>query len=106
MPHVIVKLWKGKSEAQKIQLTEAITEKVCEILKYEDTSVSVAIEEFDPGRMGRSGVQARYRAREGKALQRTRLRRFRVIEGLRKIFSKRFPDRPSRRAERALLRAQ
>jgi len=45
MPHVIVKLWPGKSEQQKKQLAEAITKDVMEVLHYGAESVSVAIEE-------------------------------------------------------------
>lgn len=43
MPHVIVKLWPGKSEQQKTRLAEAITKDVTEILHYGDESVSVAM---------------------------------------------------------------
>ena len=45
MPHVIVKLWPGKSEQQKRRLAAAITREVTAILNYGDESVSVAIEE-------------------------------------------------------------
>ena len=45
MPHVIVKLWPGKSEQQKTRLAEKITEDVMEVLNYEEESVSVAFEE-------------------------------------------------------------
>jgi 4-oxalocrotonate tautomerase len=45
MPHVIVKLWPGKSEQQKARLAEAITKNVTEVLNYGEESVSVAIEE-------------------------------------------------------------
>jgi 4-oxalocrotonate tautomerase len=45
MPHVIVKLWPGKSEQQKARLAEAITKSVMDILHYGDESVSVAMEE-------------------------------------------------------------
>jgi len=45
MPHVIVKLWPGKSEKQKAELAEAITRDVMKILHYGDESVSVALEE-------------------------------------------------------------
>jgi len=45
MPHVIVKLWPGKSEQQKIRLAERITKDVMEILHYGEESVSVAMEE-------------------------------------------------------------
>jgi 4-oxalocrotonate tautomerase len=48
MPHVIVKLWPGKSERQKTRLAEAITRSVTEILHYGEESVSVAIEEITP----------------------------------------------------------
>ncbi len=45
MPHVIVKLWPGKSEKQKARLTEAIVKDVMNVLNYGEESVSVAIEE-------------------------------------------------------------
>ena len=48
MPHVIVKLWPGKSEQQKTCLAEAITRDVMSILHYGDESVSVAMEEVRP----------------------------------------------------------
>ncbi len=45
MPHVIVKLWPGKSEQQKRRLAEAITRDITTVLHYGDDSVSVALEE-------------------------------------------------------------
>jgi 4-oxalocrotonate tautomerase len=48
MPHVIVKLWPGKSEQQKTQLAEAITKDVMRIFRYDQDAVSVAIEEVTP----------------------------------------------------------
>jgi 4-oxalocrotonate tautomerase len=45
MPHVIVKLWPGKSEEQKTQLSEEIVKDVMSVLKCKEESVSVAIEE-------------------------------------------------------------
>ena len=45
MPHVIVKMWPGKSEKQKARLADAITRDVMEILNYGEESVSVAIQE-------------------------------------------------------------
>jgi 4-oxalocrotonate tautomerase len=45
MPHVIVKLWPGKSEQQKIRLAEEIVKDVMNVLNYGEESVSVAIEE-------------------------------------------------------------
>lgn len=47
MPHVIVKLWPGKTEKQKKQLAEEITQSVMRILDYGDESVSVAMEEIE-----------------------------------------------------------
>jgi 4-oxalocrotonate tautomerase len=47
MPHVIVKLWPGKSEQQKRRLAQAITRDVMDVLNYGDESVSVAFEEVD-----------------------------------------------------------
>ena len=48
MPHVIVKLWPGKSERQKARLSEAIVKDVMNILNYGEESVSVAMEEVKP----------------------------------------------------------
>jgi 4-oxalocrotonate tautomerase len=45
MPHVVVKLWPGKSEQQKMQLAEEITKALMTVLQYGEESVSVAIEE-------------------------------------------------------------
>ena len=45
MPHVIVKMWPGKSEKQKARLADAITRDVMDILNYGEESVSVAIHE-------------------------------------------------------------
>ena len=45
MPHVVVKLWPGKSEQQKARLAEEIAKSVMTILHYGEESVSVAIEE-------------------------------------------------------------
>jgi len=45
MPHVIVKLWPGKTEGQKTELAEAITKDVMRILHYGEESVSVGFEE-------------------------------------------------------------
>jgi len=46
MPHVIVKLWPGKSEQQKTRLAGKITKDVMDVLNYGDESVSVAFEEI------------------------------------------------------------
>ena len=48
MPHVIVKLWPGKSEQQKTRLAEEIVKDVMNVLNYGEESISVAIEEVKP----------------------------------------------------------
>jgi len=48
MPHVIVKLWTGKTAKQKTQLAEEITEAVMRTLNYGEEAVSVAFEEIAP----------------------------------------------------------
>ncbi len=48
MPHVIVKLYPGRTEAQKKQLADEIVKDVAAIAKCEAKSVSVAFEEVDP----------------------------------------------------------
>ena len=46
MPHVIVKLWPGKSDQQKARLAAKIAEDVMDVLNYGEESVSVAFEEI------------------------------------------------------------
>jgi ribosomal protein S18 acetylase RimI-like enzyme len=48
MPHVIVKLYPGRSEEQKKQLAVEIVKSVVEIAVCEEKSVSVAFEEVEP----------------------------------------------------------
>ena len=48
MPHVVVKLWPGKSEQQKIQLAEAIVKDLMSVMHSGEQSISVAIEEIKP----------------------------------------------------------
>ena len=45
MPHVIVKLWPGKSEQQKTRLADKIAKDVMDVLNYGEESVSVGFEE-------------------------------------------------------------
>jgi 4-oxalocrotonate tautomerase len=47
MPHVIVKLFPGRSEDQKIKLADEIAKDVVAIAKCDEKSVSVAFEEID-----------------------------------------------------------
>ncbi len=48
MPHVIVKLYAGRSEQQKRRLAEEITKSVTSVLKLDADSVSVGIEDVRP----------------------------------------------------------
>ena len=48
MPHVIVKLWPGKSQQQKQRLANAITKDVMDHLGNGEESISVAFEEVSP----------------------------------------------------------
>ena len=48
MPHIIVKLYPGRSEEQKKRLVEEIVKDVVTIAKCEEKAVSVAIKEVDP----------------------------------------------------------
>lgn len=45
MPHVVVKLWPGKSEEQKRRLAEEIVKDVMTVLNSKEESVSLAFEE-------------------------------------------------------------
>ena len=47
MPHVIVKLYPGRSKEQKQKLAEAIAKDIVAIAKCDHKSVSVAIEEIE-----------------------------------------------------------
>lgn len=48
MPHIIVKLYPGRTEDQKNQLAAKIVKDVVEISGCEEKVVSVAFEEVDP----------------------------------------------------------
>ena len=48
MPHVIVKLYQGRSEEQKARLAAQIVKDVVNVLDSADESVSVAIEDVKP----------------------------------------------------------
>lgn len=48
MPHVAIKLFPGKTEEQKTQLTEAIRQSMLSIFKSTDESISITFEEIDP----------------------------------------------------------
>jgi 4-oxalocrotonate tautomerase len=48
MPHVIVKLYSGRSEQQKSQLAEQITKAVMAGAQCAEPAVSVSIEDVEP----------------------------------------------------------
>ena len=48
MPHVTIKLWPGRSQEQKRELSDAILRDVTSILGYGDQSVSVGFQEVSP----------------------------------------------------------
>lgn len=45
MPHIIVKLWPGRTDEQKNELTKKIADAVIKTLNASDKSISVAFEE-------------------------------------------------------------
>lgn len=48
MPHVVVRLLPGKSDAQKRAFSDAIVREVTQILGYGEDAVSVGFEEVAP----------------------------------------------------------
>lgn len=46
MPHVIIKMYPGRSEEQKVDLTNKITKSLIDSVDPPDGSISVAIEEI------------------------------------------------------------
>lgn len=48
MPHIIVKIYKGRSGKLKSQLAAEITKTVVNVLGINESSVSVAIEDVEP----------------------------------------------------------
>lgn len=48
MPHVIVKMYPGRSEQDKVALAAAIAQDIKSIAKVGDDAVSVSIEEVGP----------------------------------------------------------
>ena len=48
MPHIIVKMYKGRSDDVKLNLAKEIVKDVTEIAGCKEQAVSVAFEEYDP----------------------------------------------------------
>ena len=70
MPHVIVKLWPGKSESQKARLAEKIMHDVMEVLDYGEESVSVAMEEIKSSDWAKQVYQPDIKAKWDKLYKR------------------------------------
>lgn len=47
MPHLNIKLYKGRTEEQKRKLTEEIVKNVTSILEVDEKYVSIAIQDFE-----------------------------------------------------------
>lgn len=45
MPHIIVKLWPGKTEEEKIELTEKFVQVMEDVMGVPERSISLSIEE-------------------------------------------------------------
>lgn len=50
MPHVIVKMYKGRNEEIKQRMVDGIVKSITESLDIGEGSVSVTVEEFEPER--------------------------------------------------------
>lgn len=50
MPHIVVKMYEGRSHGQKHAMVERISDAMQEVLGYGPEAVSVAIEEIAPAR--------------------------------------------------------
>ena len=48
MPHIIVKLYPGRTEEQKKELADELTKTVMKVLNSKETSISVGIEDVSP----------------------------------------------------------
>jgi 4-oxalocrotonate tautomerase len=48
MPHVIIKMYAGRTEEQKKKLVKAITDSIVKIVDADDKYVSIAIEDVSP----------------------------------------------------------
>lgn len=48
MPHIVVKMYAGRSDADKARLAEALTRATIDTLGASETSISVGIEDIQP----------------------------------------------------------
>ncbi len=52
MPHVIVKMYKGRTLEQKQAMTDAVSKALIETIGCTDDHISVAVEEYDKEKWG------------------------------------------------------
>ena len=52
MPHIVVKMYKGRTEEQKQELTKAISDALINTISCSEDHVSIAIEEYDKEKWG------------------------------------------------------
>ncbi|UNC16004.1 4-oxalocrotonate tautomerase [Acidiphilium multivorum] len=62
-PHVIIKLYAGRSEAQKHQIAEAVAQAVMASAGSSEAAVSVSIEDVDPEHWNEKVFEPDIRAR-------------------------------------------
>ena len=74
MPHVIVKLWPGKSDQQKTRLADKIAKDVMDVLNYGEESVSVGFEEIKSQDWKEMVYKPEHSGQVGQALQGARVR--------------------------------
>lgn len=53
MPHIIVKLWPGRTEEKKLELTNKIVQAVVETVNAEESCISVSFEEVSSEAWGK-----------------------------------------------------
>jgi 4-oxalocrotonate tautomerase len=48
MPHVIIKMYAGRTEEQKKKLVKAITDSIIKIIAVDEKVISIAVEDVSP----------------------------------------------------------
>jgi 4-oxalocrotonate tautomerase len=48
MPHVIIKMYPGRTEEQKKKLVKAITDSIIKIIAVDEKVISIAVEDVSP----------------------------------------------------------
>lgn len=48
MPHIVVKMYSGRTDEQKLQIADAITQAIMASAGSGESAISVAIEDVDP----------------------------------------------------------